>query len=117
MVNASSFLSKKCVPCEGGVDPLKGEKLSALLPAVPGWSVVDEVRIEKDFAFKNFREALSFVNKVGELAESEGHHPDIYLHNWKKVKITLSTHAIKGLSENDFIMAVKIEPIFEEMKS
>lgn len=111
MADKTDFLSKKCVPCEGGVDPLKGEKLQALLPAIPDWQVYNEERIEKDFTFKNFKEALSFVNKVGELAESEGHHPDIFLHNWKKVKITLMTHAIKGLSENDFIMAVKIDQL------
>lgn len=117
MTNKVTFLSKKCVPCEGGVDPLKGEKLEALLPTIQDWQVYNEESIEKDFTFKSFKEALSFVNKVGELAESEGHHPDISLHNWKKVMITLTTHAIGGLSENDFIMAVKIDQIYTKMCS
>lgn len=99
------------MPCEGGTEPLTGEKLSFYTPVVPDWSVLDEKEIQKDFKFKNFKEALAFVDKVGELAESEGHHPDINLHNWNKVTITLSTHAIKGLSENDFIMAVKINQL------
>lgn len=117
MADASTFLQKKCVPCEGGVDPLKGEKLAALLPAVPSWEVVEEERIEKEFTFKNFKEALIFINKVGELAESEGHHPDINLHNYKRVTISLMTHAINGLSENDFIMAVKIDQVNENFHS
>ncbi len=112
----TTLLQKKCVPCEGGTDPLKGEKLQALLPAVPDWTIHEEVQISKEFKFKNFKEVLSFVNKVGELAEPEGHHPDINLHNWNKVTITLSTHAIKGLSENDFIMAVKIDQISEKFR-
>jgi 4a-hydroxytetrahydrobiopterin dehydratase len=111
MTTSTDLLTKKCVPCEGGTEPLKGEKLSFYTPVTPDWSVVDEVKIQKEFKFKNFLEALSFVDKVGKLAESEGHHPDINLHNWNKVTLTLSTHAIKGLSENDFIMAVKIDQL------
>jgi len=75
MAQTSDLLSKKCVPCEGGVEPFKGEKLSIYTRIVPDWQVIDEVKIQKDFGFKNFKEALSFVNKVGELAEAEGHHP------------------------------------------
>ncbi len=111
MTTPTNFLSRKCVPCEGGTEPLMGEKLSFYTPVIPDWIVLDEIKIQRKFKFKNFKEALSFVNKVGELAESEGHHPDINLHNWNKVTITLSTHAIKGLSENDFIMAVKINQL------
>lgn len=104
--------SKKCVPCEGGVKPLTPDEYGAYLRnELSGWTDIDEKKIEKEFKFKNFREALSFVNKVGDLAESEGHHPDIALHNWNKVKLTLSTHAIGGLSENDFILASKIDII------
>ena len=75
------------------------------------WVDVGKKQIEKEYKFKNFKEALEFVNKVGELAESEGHHPDINLHGWNKVKLTLSTHAIGGLSENDFILASKIDRV------
>lgn len=106
-----SLLSQKCVPCEGGTKPLTRAEFGQYLEAVAGWIVVEDKQIEKDFKFKNFKEALAFVNKVGELAESEGHHPDIFLHNWKRVKLTLSTHAIGGLSINDFILAAKVDQI------
>jgi len=115
MQNSDNLIHKKCVPCEGGVDPLKGERLSFYIPAVPEWTVIDEIKIQKEFSFINFKQALSFVESVGELAELEGHHPDINLHDWNKVTITLSTHAIKGLSENDFIMAVKINQLFDDL--
>ena len=75
------------------------------------WSVVDNKQIEKEFIFKNFVEGLAFTNKVGAIAEAEGHHPDIFIHDYKKVKITLSTHAIGGLSANDFILAAKIDQL------
>lgn len=99
---------KKCVACEGGIPPLKGELLQKYLGQVKGWRLVDDAKIRKEFVFKNFKEALAFVNKVGELAETEQHHPDIHLVSYKKVIIELSTHAIGGLSENDFIVAAKI---------
>ena len=102
--------SKKCVPCEGGVKPLIPDEYGAFLRTeLTGWIDVNEKMIEKEYKFKDFKEALAFINKVGEIAESEGHHPDINLHNWNKVKLTLSTHAIGGLSENDFILASKID--------
>ncbi len=101
---------KKCVPCEGGVKPLTPDEYGAFLRSeLSGWVDLEEKRIEKEYKFKNFKEALAFVNKVGALAEEEGHHPDIYLHNWNKVTLTLPTHAIGGLSENDFILASKID--------
>ena len=103
---------KKCVACEGGTPPLTTEEIQNLKPQIPSWDVAaDEKSIAREFAFKNFKEALAFVNKVGEIAESEGHHPDLNLHNYKKVLVTLSTHAIHGLSENDFIVAAKIDKI------
>jgi 4a-hydroxytetrahydrobiopterin dehydratase len=106
----SDLKQKKCVPCEGGVAPLTPDEYAAFLRnELKDWIAVDEKKIEKDYKFKTFKEALDFVNKVGALAESEGHHPDIYLHDWNKVKLTLSTHAIGGLSENDFILASKID--------
>jgi len=102
--------NKKCVPCEGGVKPLTPGEYGAFLEReLVGWSVRGEKVLEKEFKFKDFMEALGFVNKVGETAESEGHHPDILLHGWNKVKLMLSTHAIGGLSENDFILASKVD--------
>ncbi|RJR16215.1 4a-hydroxytetrahydrobiopterin dehydratase [Candidatus Microgenomates bacterium] len=103
---------QKCVACEGGVEPLKRAEFQQYLDAVNNWLVVhNDLQIEKEFVFKNFKQALVFINKVGEIAESEGHHPDMYLHNFKKVKISLMTHAIGGLSTNDFILAAKIDAI------
>ncbi len=102
---------KKCVPCEGGALPLKGEEINEYLKAVSSeWKVVDAKSIVRVFTFKNFKEAIKFVNKVADLAEDEGHHPDITI-NYSKVTLDLSTHAIGGLSENDFIVAAKIEDI------
>jgi 4a-hydroxytetrahydrobiopterin dehydratase len=103
------LLDKKCVPCEGGMPPLTPDEVQNLIKEIEGWSVVENKEIEKEFKFKNFKEALAFINKVGEIAEQEGHHPDINLHNWNKVTFSLSTHVIKGLSENDFILAAKID--------
>jgi 4a-hydroxytetrahydrobiopterin dehydratase len=108
----SDLKSKKCVPCEGGVKPLVRDEYGAFLEKeLKGWTDVDEKEIVKEYKFVNFKEAMRFVNEVANLAESEGHHPDILLHGWNKVKLMLSTHAIKGLSENDFILASKIDKI------
>ncbi len=106
----SELASKNCVPCRGGVPPLKGEPLASLQKQVPGWNVIEEHHITKTFKFPNFRKALEFVNRVGELAEQQGHHPDIFL-TWGKAEITLWTHAINGLTESDFIMAAKIDQV------
>lgn len=114
MQGSTALLNKKCVPCEGGTEPLKGDKLSFYTPVVPDWTVVDEVKITKDFIFKDFKEALRFLNQVGKIAEAERHHPDLNLHNYRKVQVSLSTHAIHGLSENDFIMAVKIDQLLSK---
>ena len=103
---------QKCVPCEGGTKPLTRNEFSVYLTQVSDWQVINkDLAIERDFSFKNFKEALAFVNKVGEIAENEGHHPDIYLHNWRMVRLTFTTHAIKGLSVNDFILAAKIDQL------
>lgn len=102
---------KHCVPCEDWVAPLTKEKYEPLLEQIIRWEVSDEKLIWKEYKFKNFKEALGFVNKVGAIAEKEDHHPNIYLHNWNRVKIELTTHNIKGLSENDFILASKINKI------
>jgi len=102
---------KQCVPCKGGIPPLKGEALVQLQRELKGdWNLIKEHHIQKEFTFGNFREALSFTNRVGELAESEGHHPDIHL-AWGKVGIEIWTHKIDGLSESDFILAAKIDDI------
>ena len=98
-----------CVACKGGVPPLKGDTLKKLSSELGnGWQVIQEHHLEKEFKFKDFRQALDFTNRVGELAEQQNHHPDIYL-AWGKVKITLWTHKIDGLTESDFFMAAKIE--------
>ncbi len=102
---------KHCVPCEGDADPLTKQESERLRAHVEEWQMNDDVSIEKTIVFSDFKEALSFVNKVGTIAEQEGHHPDIRLHDYKKVTLTLSTHAIKGLSENDFILAAKIDEL------
>lgn len=107
---SGNLTQKHCVPCEGGVKPLTPDEYGAYLrTTLSGWVDAEEKRIVKEYKFKDFTEALAFVNRVGELAESEGHHPDINLHGWNKVTITLTTHAIGGLSENDFILASKID--------
>ena len=103
----SDLASKECVPCKGGVPPLQGEELTRLQNELGGdWQVIGGHHLEKDYRFPNFREALDFTNSVGELAEAQGHHPDIYL-AWGKVKITIWTHKIDGLTESDFVFAAK----------
>src|ERR1700691_5938122 len=102
--------SKTCVPCRGGTPPLKGQELAAYANQVPQWRVVDEHHITREFKFPDFAQALAFVNKVGNLAEQQGHHPDILL-GWGKAEVTLWTHKINGLAESDFIMAAKIDRV------
>lgn len=99
---------QKCVPCRGGMPPLRGAELNKLHHHVPKWIVEKEHHIHRVFEFPDFRQALNFVNQVGELAEEQGHHPDILL-AWGKAEITLWTHKIDGLSESDFVMAAKID--------
>ncbi|HEV2176145.1 MAG TPA: 4a-hydroxytetrahydrobiopterin dehydratase [Terriglobia bacterium] len=108
----SQLASKNCVPCRGGVPPLSGEALEALQSQVPGWSVEDGHHLTKDYKFPDFRQALAFVNRVGELAEDQGHHPDIFL-AWGKVGVKTWTHAINGLTESDFILAAKIDQLHQ----
>ena len=106
-----SLTDKKCAPCEGGTPPLARERVEELLRETPEWGVNAECKeISRVFKFKDFKEAMIFVNKVAEIAEAEGHHPDITI-NWNKVSLALSTHSIGGLSENDFIVAAKINSI------
>jgi 4a-hydroxytetrahydrobiopterin dehydratase len=104
----TDLASKTCVPCRGGVPPLAGEELAKLSREVPQWKVVDGHHITRSFTFPDFRQALAFVNKVGEIAEEQGHHPDIFL-KWGKADVTTWTHKINGLTESDFILAAKID--------
>ena len=107
----SDLAEQKCVACEGGTMPLNRTEGEILLKQLKDWRLSGDARwISKQFKFKDFKEALEFTNKVGEIAESEGHHPDIQL-SWGSVVIELTTHAIKGLSQNDFIIAAKIDKL------
>ena len=107
----SELAQKTCIPCSGGIPPLKGAEITQLQEQLDkGWNVVEEHHLERNFSFDNFRQALDFTNKVGELAEGEGHHPDIYL-AWGKVGVKIWTHKIDGLTESDFILAAKIDEL------
>jgi 4a-hydroxytetrahydrobiopterin dehydratase len=97
-----------CVPCRGGVPPLNAEQIRPLAAEVSNWKVVNNHHIEREFKFPDFKSALDFTNKVGAIAEEQGHHPDIYL-SWGKVGVKVWTHKIDGLTESDFIMAAKID--------
>jgi len=103
---------KKCVPCEGGVEPMKKDEEDKYLKEVPSWSIERNGthKIYKKFEFKDFKQAMQFVNKMGDVAEDEGHHPNFCV-NYNKVDVELFTHAINGLNENDFIMADKIDEL------
>ena len=105
----SGLAAKHCVPCRGDTPPLKGADLEALHRQLEeGWKAVDEHHLERLYRFKNFREALAFTNRVGEMAEEQAHHPDISL-AWGRVRITIWTHKIDGLTESDFIFAAKAD--------
>ena len=110
----SELLKKKCVPCEGGVIPFDISEIHKYQKKIDGWDIKKNKKkiyiLEKKFNFKNFKESLNFINNVGKVAESEGHHPDISF-GWGFAKINITTHAIEGLSENDFILAAKIDQI------
>ncbi|MDP8972420.1 MAG: 4a-hydroxytetrahydrobiopterin dehydratase [Actinomycetota bacterium] len=106
----SELASKTCVPCQGGTPPLKGEELEGLRRQIPGWEVVEEHHLRRRFRFENFRESLTFVNRVGELAEEQGHHPDIAF-GWGYAEISVWTHKIDGLTESDFIFAAKVDAL------
>jgi 4a-hydroxytetrahydrobiopterin dehydratase len=107
---AEQLADKKCVPCRGGTPPLKGKELEALHKSVPQWTVVDEHHLQREYKFPDFQKALDFVNRVGAVAEEQGHHPDILL-AWGKAEVTLWTHKINGLTKSDFIMAAKIDRV------
>lgn len=107
-----NLTKKHCVPCEGGVTPLGGPELDSYTAEVPLWKLsTDGKSISREFVFTDFVEGVVFITDVAHIAEEEGHHPDLHLHDYKKVLVTLTTNAIKGLSENDFILAAKIDQI------
>ena len=109
---ATELTHKKCVPCEGGVPKLTPDQVKDYLKALPQWRVTDDgQRIRREWRVKNFVAGLDFFNKVGKLAEDEGHHPDLHLTGYRNVAIEIWTHAIGGLSENDFILAAKIDQL------
>ena len=113
-MKTEDLAKKECVPCRGGIPPLKGKVLQELLSAVGnGWQLVGEHHLEKEYKFEDFRQALDFTNQVGEMAETQNHHPDIYL-AWGKVKVTIWTHKIDGLTESDFIFAAKTDQLLKK---
>jgi 4a-hydroxytetrahydrobiopterin dehydratase len=109
---AQPLENRRCVPCEGGVPRLAAAAVAALLPQVPGWEARDD-RLHRQFRFRDFVTAMRFVNRMAEVAEAEGHHPDFTVHRYRLVDVAIWTHAIGGLSENDFILAAKITPLAE----
>lgn len=107
----TDLTTKQCIPCSLGAPTMTPEEIQEALPQLDNqWEVIDDSRLKRTFKFKNFKEALAFVNRIGDLAEEQGHHPDIHL-SWGKVVIEQMTHKIKGLHENDFIMAAKIDAL------
>ena len=117
MIDAKELRQKKCLPCEGGVQPFSEEKAKEYLKALEGWELgPNRDAIQKTYVMKNFLGAVQLIQSIAEIAEAEDHHPDIHLTGYRKLLIELSTHAIKGLSENDFILAAKIEALPKELK-
>lgn len=105
----TALAKEKCEPCESGTGKLERKEIESLLETVDGWQIVSlNAAIEKNWDFKNFKQALAFANQIGELAETEGHHPDITV-GWGYVMVSLTTHSVQGLTRNDFIMAAKID--------
>ena len=103
--------NRRCVPCRGGIPPLKGDDLRRIAGQLGGgWQVVDEHHLEKEYRFANFREALDFTNRLGEISETEGHHPDILL-SWGRAFVTIYTHKVDGLTESDFVLAAKYDQL------
>lgn len=106
----TELASKHCVPCTGAVPALKGKELQDLAKQVPAWKVVNEHHLNRTYEFPDFKTALEFVNRVGDVAEQEGHHPNINF-TWGKVEISVYTHKVEGLTESDFVLAAKIEKL------
>ena len=104
----NNLAQRHCIPCRGGIPPLSGAALVALAEQLPDWKVVEEHHLSKTFLFPDFKQALDVVNRIGAIAEAEGHHPDLCL-SWGKVDVQIYTHKIRGLSESDFVLAAKID--------
>jgi 4a-hydroxytetrahydrobiopterin dehydratase len=115
-VSATGLTGKHCRPCEGGVPPLSAEQVREHLAAVPQWKLSEGKRIRREWRVKDFAAALDFFNRVGRIAEEEDHHPDLHLTGYRNVAIELSTHAVDGLSENDFILAAKVDTLPVELR-
>lgn len=112
-----TLAKKKCLPCEGGVDPISPEQAAEQLREFPGWSLTHEgKRIRKEWVVKNFMAGMKFFEQCAEVAEADGHHPDLHLEGYRNVAVELWTHAIGGLSENDFILAAKIDQLPIDLK-
>ena len=109
---ASDLADKTCIPCSGGVPAMQPDEIQALLPRVDGWSVTDNKKLEKTYTFDDFMEPVRFLNAVAEVAEAEGHHPDLLV-RWGSVAATVFTHKVDGLTESDFILAAKMDRVFE----
>ena len=110
----NNLATKHCVPCRGGVPPLAGEALLPYAQQLPDWKIVEEHHVAKSFLFADFKTALDFVNRVGAIAEQEGHHPDLYV-AWGTCRVEIWTHKIKGLTESDFYLAAKADRAFKSV--
>jgi 4a-hydroxytetrahydrobiopterin dehydratase len=116
-MTSTDLTGKRCVPCEGGVAALKPDQVRQYLRALPNWKATpDGKRIRRDWRVKDFVTALDFFQRIGRIAEDEDHHPDLHLAGYRNVTIEIGTHAIDGLSENDFILAAKIDQLPVELK-
>ena len=107
----TELAARQCVPCRSDTPPLRSEEVSAMMQQVPGWATAQDGKLTRNLKLKDFKEALALVNRIGALAEEQGHHPDLTIHSWNQVRIELYTHSINGLSENDFILAAKINQL------
>ena len=107
----TTLSQEKCIPCEGGMEPLTAQEIIMLLSDTEGWQQEEDKKIWLEFKYKNFVQAVDFINRIADVAEYEDHHPDLYLYDYNHVRVELMTHAIKGLSRNDFIVAAKINDI------
>ena len=116
-LSAAELVKKKCQPCEGGVEPVSPAEAAKQIEKLPGWKLsADSKAIRKEWVVKDFATAIKFFNAIADIAETEDHHPDLHLTGYRNVVVELSTHAIKGLSENDFILAAKIDALPVEVK-
>ena len=112
MNTARELTRKHCVPCEGGIPPLTRDKAQAYLQELPGWQLTaDGQRVRREWRLKDFQASLAFCNAIGKIAEAEGHHPDLHLTGYRNVAVEIFTHAVGGLTENDFILAAKIDEV------